>query len=249
MAALEAGPARSAIRVRGLPLPRTLTAIPVLLLALIAWGCSGSNDADQPAAALVASDFQVASANFTEIRPKVRIPEKNTCYGGNLSPPLTWAGGPEGTQSYALIVEDIDHLSGAWAHWVLYNIPPTATELAEAVPTTTDRLPDGTVQGSNDFKNVGYEGPCPIGVTLNYNNDFEKTFGEAAHKDVFTLYALDTEVSLSPGASKDQLLAAMDSHILGRTDTVGKFQVANTTESKKDFNRTLYIDTPTPTAP
>ena len=74
-----------------------------VLLALVAWGCSGAGDADQPAAQSVASDFQVASPNFSQIRPRKRIPNDNTCHGANLSPPPNWSGAPEGTKSLALI--------------------------------------------------------------------------------------------------------------------------------------------------
>ena len=75
----------------------------LLLLTLLAWGCSGSDDADQPAAAqLAASDFQVSSSKFTEIRPKVRIPDEHTCYGDNLSPPLNWSGAPDGTSTVSI---------------------------------------------------------------------------------------------------------------------------------------------------
>ena len=91
------------------------------------------------------------------MRPRVRIAKEYTCYGDNLSPPLEWSGAPEGTLSFALIGDDIDHHTGTWAHWVLYNIPPTVTELTEGITTSTAELPDGTVQGLNDYKNVGYQ--------------------------------------------------------------------------------------------
>ena len=88
-----------------------------VLLALSAWGCSSSNDGGQPAAAEMAtSGFQIASPNFSDVRPIKRIPIQNTCYGENLSPPLYWSGAPEGTQSYALLSEDIDHQAGTWVH-------------------------------------------------------------------------------------------------------------------------------------
>ena len=229
---------------------RKLVAMSALLVVVVAWGCSGSDDGDQPAAAVVASDFQVASPIFSEIRSRVRIPPENTCYGDNLSPPLKWSGAPQGTKSFALIGEDVDHHTGTWAHWVLYNIPPTATELAEGIPTTTDQLPNGTVQGSNDFKNVGYEGPCPLQTTINFWQTVgDQPTSQAAHRYVFTLYALDTTVSLAAGANREQLKSAMDNHILAQADTVGKFQVAPTTDAKEDFNRSLYGEpTPTPTA-
>ena len=221
-----------------------------LLMTLIAWGCSGADDGGQPAVQLVASDFQFSSPNFTEIRPKVRIPPGNTCYGENLSPPLEWSGAPEGTQSLALTAEDVDHPTGSWAHWVLYNVPPTVTELAEGIPTSTAQLPDGTVQGSNDFKHVGYEGPCPTRNTIDLYAIFgDKPSSEPAHKYVFTIYALDTKVRLPPGANREQLLSEIEGHVLARADTVGKFQVAPITEAKQDIGGTIHGGTPTPTAP
>ena len=219
-----------------------------LLLAMVAWGYSSADDdAGQPVAALVASDFQL-KAPFQEVRPRVRIAKEYTCYGDNLSPPLEWSGAPEGTLSFALIGDDIDHHTGTWAHWVLYNIPPTVTELTEGITTSTAELPDGTVQGLNDYKNVGYQGPCPLPTNISFWPWVGKEkASDGPHKYVFTLYALDTKVSLPSGANREQLMSEVEGHILAQTDTVGKFQVAPNTEMKQDFERTLHSDTPTPT--
>lgn len=205
-------------------MPRTLTAILVLLLTLIAWGCSSSDDGGQPAAALLASDFQVTSPNFSDVRPKKRIPIQNTCYGENLSPPLLWSGAPEGTQSYALISEDIDHQTGTWVHWVMYNIPASVTEVAEGISTSTAVLPDGTTQGTNDERLPGYAGACPPANLINYTRGggpYEEP--ALAHRYYFTLYALDSELGLAAGATKDELLSAMEGHILAQADTIGKY--------------------------
>ena len=199
-----------------------------LLAALILSGCSGSDDAsDQPAASQqqLTPSFQVSSPNFQDnTYPRVRIPKKNSCYGANLSPPLDWSEVPDGTMSFALIAEDIDHQAGTWALWVLYNIPPDVTELAEGIPTSTQVLPDGTTQGTNDDRQPGYNGPCPP------PNLFEVDIGDpgvasgtaAPHAYYFRLYALDAELDLAPGASKAELVSAMEGHILARADTVGK---------------------------
>ena len=179
-----------------------ISVVMLTLMALVAWGCSGADDGDQPAAAAVpASDLQIVSPSFSEVRPKVRIPLKNTCHGDNLSPPLEWSGTPDGTVSFALIAEDIDHNqkrdslgressapSNAWVHWVLYNIPAETTELVEGIPTTTLVLPDGTTQGTHDHKDQGYFGPCPPVSVVRYSYDF----GEPAHRYAFRLYALDS---------------------------------------------------------
>ena len=214
---------------------RRIVVLCTLLLTVIAWGCSSEDDEEgQPAAALVASDFQLTSANFTEIRPKVRIPVENTCYGENTSPPLMWEGAPEGTQSFALAAEDLDYDPGTWVHWVLYNIPPTVRELAEGIMTSTAELPDGTLQGTNDFKNVGYQGPCPLPTPITGWH-----IGPA-HRYVFTLYALDTKVSLPPGANREQLMGEIDGHILAQTETIGKFQVTRTRTGKQELGQSIY---------
>ena len=213
-----------------MPQLRAMLSICGLLLALVAWGCSSSDDSgDLPAAALLASDFQLV-APFTEIRPKVRIPKKYTCHGENLSPPLVWSRAPEGTRSYALIAQDVDHQTGDWVHWVMYNIPADVTELAEAIPTTTDLLPDGTTQGTNDLRSIGYDGPCPEQIVIPGTgqggvNTEDRRDREPAHKYTFLLYALDTELGLAPGSTKAELVSAMEGHVLAQAETVGKFQL------------------------
>ena len=195
-----------------------------LLTALVVAACSGSSDEDQPAAArqAIASSFQISSSEFSDIRPRKRIPNKNTCYGENASPPLTWSGAPQGTQSYALVSEDVDHATGIWVHWVLYDIPADLAELPEGVPTSTDVLPDGSIQGTNDDKNIGYNGPCPNRSVVT----IFRTVQDSPHRSYFRLYALDTRLGLAPGATKDELLDAMDGHVLAQTETLGKYMPA-----------------------
>ena len=197
-----------------------------LLMTLIAWGCSSSDNGDQPAASLVASDFQL-EAPFTEIRPKVRIPIQYTCHGENLSPPLTWTGAPEGTRSYALVGEDPDNSAGLWVHWVLYNIPSGVTELAEGVSTSTAVLPDGTMQGINDDQLPGYSGACPPPSIVPYPSGIiGRKVPEPAHRYYFRLYALDSELELEPGTTEAEVVSAMKGHILAQADTVGKYTTA-----------------------
>src|SRR5215475_6370832 len=104
------------------------------------------------------------------------IPTKYTCDGDDLSPDLRWSDIPPNTKSFVLICEDPDALSGMFTHWILYDLPPTATELPEGV-STEERLANGAIQGRNDFKRIGYGGPCPP------PND-------NAHRYFFRLYAL-----------------------------------------------------------
>ena len=136
------------------------------------------------------------------------IPAKYTCDGADVSPPLQWDAVPEGTRSIALICDDPDAPMGTWVHWVLFNLPSDAKELAENIPTE-ETLPNGAKQGVNDFGRVGYGGPCPPGGT---------------HRYFFKIYALDTEVGLEAGADKRQLLKAMEGHILEQGQLVGKYK-------------------------
>ena len=203
----------------------------MLLISVVAIsGCSGAGDeasSDQPAAAqqISESSFQVISPSFSEIRPRVRIPIENTCYGGHVSPPLDWTEAPADTKSFALLVEDIDHETGRWVLWVLYNIPADVTGLPSGIPTSTVVLPDGTTQGTNDHKNTGYNGPCPPPVIQSYT---AYQYGRAAPKQPphgyeFTVFALDADLGLPPGATNAELVSAMQGHILAKAVTLGKY--------------------------
>ena len=204
---------------------RTVLSFFGLLVALLAWGCSGDDDADQPAAAqLSTSDFQVFSSNFTEIRPRRRIPNKHTCFGEDASPHLAWSGVPPGTKSLALIAENPEDTTGLWVHWVLYNIPAEVTGLPEGIPTTTDVLPDGTVQGVNDFKRVGYGGPCPPPNILIRTQEGVTGGVQPPHSYYFRFYALDAKLGLPPGSTKTELEDAMKGHVLANAETIGKYQ-------------------------
>ena len=136
------------------------------------------------------------------------IPAKYTCDGADVSPPLQWDAVPEGTGSIALICDDPDAPMGTWVHWVLFNLPSDAKELAQNIPTE-ETLPNGAKQGVNDFGRVGYGGPCPPGGT---------------HRYFFKIYALDTEVGLQAGADKRQLLQTMEGHILEQGQLIGKYK-------------------------
>ncbi|NPV05388.1 MAG: YbhB/YbcL family Raf kinase inhibitor-like protein [Syntrophaceae bacterium] len=136
------------------------------------------------------------------------IPVKYTCDGADFSPPLEWTAGPAGTKSFALICDDPDAPMGTWVHWVIYDIPPTTLMLAEGI-TREKELPGGGTQGINDFRKIGYGGPCPPGGT---------------HRYFFRLYALDTVLGLKPGITKDQLLKAMKGHILAEAQTMGTYK-------------------------
>ncbi len=136
------------------------------------------------------------------------IPSRHTCDGQDVSPALEWPSVPEGTKSIALICDDPDAPGGTFVHWVLYNLPADMRELPEG--TAADgTLPAGAHQGTNDFGEAGYNGPAPP---------------RGIHRYYFKLYALDTAVSLRPGARKAELLQAMKGHILAEGELLGKYK-------------------------
>jgi Raf kinase inhibitor-like YbhB/YbcL family protein len=137
------------------------------------------------------------------------IPVKHTCDGPDLSPALRWSGPPPRTRSFALIADDPDAPAGTWVHWVLYAIPAAARELPEGVPAR-DTVAGAGTQGVNDFGKVGYGGPCPP--------------RGPAHRYVFKLYALDTELALRARQSKADLLKAMEGHVLGQAELMGRYR-------------------------
>ena len=199
---------------------RVLVSLSGLLLALVAWGCSDADESDHPAAAdqLFTSGFQIDSANFQQkVRPYVRIPKENTCYGENLSPPLEWKEAPEATKSFAVIAEDLDHSTGRWVQWVVYNIPADVSSLPEGIASSTPVLPDGTAQGTNDTAQPGYEGVCPPpNITSRWSQESDGApFGRSPHRLEVTIYALDIELGLAAGATKAELDVVMEAHILG----------------------------------
>jgi hypothetical protein len=150
--------------------------------------------------------LSVSSSAFQEGE---KIPVRYTCEGEDVSPPLNWSQPPAGTQSLVLIVDDPDAPRGVFTHWVLYNVLPETRELPEAVPAQAE-LPDGALQGKNGFGTPGYRGPCPPPGTQ--------------HRYQFKLYALDRLLDLGPGASKQQVVDAMQEHILVQGQLTGTFQ-------------------------
>ncbi len=130
--------------------------------------------------------------------------------GDNLSPPLAWSGAPEGTQSFALICDDPDAPSPLrprpkpWVHWVVYDLPAGLASLDEGGN-------GGGVEGTTDFGEKAYGGPMPPP-------------GSGTHRYFFKLYALDATLGLDPGASKADLLAAMEGHVLAEVELFGTYE-------------------------
>ncbi len=139
------------------------------------------------------------------------IPARHTCEGADISPPLLWTGVPEGARSLALIVEDPDAPDPraprmVWTHWVVHDLPPADGGLPEGASGRA--MPAGAVEGINDWKRIGWGGPCPpIG----------------RHRYVFTLYALDTPLPPQP-MTKDALRAAMRGHVLDTATLTGLYE-------------------------
>ena len=225
----------------------------VPVMALVVSGCSGSDGdegASQTAAAeqLSVSGFQLDSPNFQErVYPRVRIPAKHTCFGENISPPLEWKEVPEGTMSFAIIADDIDHSTGRWVQWVVYNIPADAKMLPEGIASSTPVLPDGTTQGTNDERQPGFTGICPPPNIRAYWS----VGTEPPHRLELTIYALDVDLGLAPGATKGDVEKAIEGHILGEAKTMGKFQPPNIVMEEQEvfLTRTAIAmqATPTPT--
>ena len=138
-----------------------------------------------------------------------QIPVMYTCDGSNISPSLSWSAPPQGTASIAILVTDPDAPGGTFIHWVAYDIPPGTREIPAGVPGKTI-LPAGSVQGTNDMGRVGYRGPCP-------------PRGNPHHYH-FTVYALDTTLSLSGKRDGRMLLEPLWDHILARGEIVGIYR-------------------------
>jgi Raf kinase inhibitor-like YbhB/YbcL family protein len=145
--------------------------------------------------------FTLMSNAFTH---NSAIPAQYTCDGQNISPHLHWVNAPENTLSFTLIVDDPDAPKATpWVHWILFNIDPSITSLAEGMTTTSFS------HGTNDFGKKNYGGPCPPSGNHHYH---------------FKLYALDTIVDLPDGTTKEKLVKAMAGHILAQTELIGLYQ-------------------------
>ncbi len=153
--------------------------------------------------------FQLTSPGFGA---HGEIPARHTCDAEDVSPALAWSGAPQGTRSFALIVDDPDAPDPrapkvTWVHWVLYDIPATVHSLPESV--TTKGLPGGTREGLNDWKQAGYRGPCPpIG----------------RHRYFHKLYALDVALPDLGRLTKAALEKAMEGHVLAKAELVGTYR-------------------------
>ena len=226
-----------------------LVLVATALVGALALGCSSGDDsvtetaapavtgaaagaqADADAAVIAVIEEYVLAQQFdltisvssTKFNIERRIPRKYSCTEEDVSVPITWSDGPAGTISLALVV-DSDQFPGAPSvHWVLWGIPPDATGLPEAVPNTAEALSIGPKarQGTNTDEKVGWSGPCPPPYTVS-RSGLTKSQDSAVKHYTFRLYALDTEIDLGPETTKEDLLRAIDGHILAGGELVGE---------------------------
>jgi Raf kinase inhibitor-like YbhB/YbcL family protein len=184
----------------------------VLALTLLLAACSifdTEDDADPPTPVVNQEEhimsLVVTSPAFNEGES---IPALYTCTGDDLSPELAWSGAPENTRSFALIMDDPDAPGRTWVHWVVYNLPGDTAGLPQGVASDND-LPGDAMQGRNSWRRNDYGGPCPPSGT---------------HRYFFKLYALDTSLDLDPGASKEDVLGAMEGHVLAEGQLMGTYR-------------------------
>ena len=154
---------------------------------------------------ILINNMQLTSSKFFHNQS---IPSTYTCDGVDISPPLSFSGVPENTQSLALIMEDPDvpvtvRPDGMWDHWIIFNIPPKTSGIEEG------QVPEKSVQGITTFGKTSYGGPCPP---------------DREHRYFFRLYALDTILDLPEGSTKKEVIATMQGHILSSAELVGHYK-------------------------
>ena len=190
----------------------------LILTAGLLAAATGSAFAQAPAAPVPIHAVSM-TLSISDIVDGGIIPDKHTAKAAPspaVSPALSWTGAPAGTQSFVLVMHDLDVVVGKTTvdnlHWLAFNIPGTATSLSQGVPTTMGTLPDGTVQsrrGNPPNYAYGFSGPgAPAPIYHHY---------------VFELWALDTKLGLTDAASRDDVMKAMDGHVLDKGVLVGRF--------------------------
>ena len=179
----------------------------LILLAITAtWGTKSGFVSNSQNEGKHAMAFAISSKDFQN---GSEIPKKFTCDGQDVSPDLSWTDPPEGTKTFALIADDPDAPAGTWTHWVLFDVPANTKNLPEGM-SKDEQLPNGARQGRNDFRKIGYNGPCPP--------------PGKPHRYFFKLYAVDSMVNLKPGAAKQQLEHALEGHTVGKAELMGRYK-------------------------
>jgi Raf kinase inhibitor-like YbhB/YbcL family protein len=180
----------------------------LVLILLFFLGCART---DQNGAQTAPSPNQTKpeiKLTSTAFKEGEAIPRAYTCDGVNISPPLEWSGIPSTGKTIAIVADDPDAPGGTWVHWILYNLPADNIGLVENLPAS-ETLKAGGFQGRNDFGKIGYGGPCPP---------------SGMHRYFFKIYALDGELPLKAGATKAELMKAMEGHIIVQGQLMGTYR-------------------------
>ena len=181
-------------------LRRALAIVPLLILVMLMFAGPERVPGQQ------ASKIELKTTSY---EPGGFIPKRFTCEAADVSPALAWGDPPAGTQSFAIIEDDPDAPSGTFVHWLVYDLPAGSRRLPEAL-SGNDQMAGGGRQGTNDFSKTGYSGPCPP--------------RGKPHRYFIRFYALDTKTNLRPAASRAELDAAMQGHILAQAELMGLFK-------------------------
>ena len=184
--------------------------ISLALCFLLFPGCAGPQQhvAQPPATNTPKEDKAEIKLTSVAFKEGQSIPRTYTCDGVNISPPLDWSGVPKTAKTVAIIADDPDAPAGTWVHWVLYNLPAVNIGMVENLPVS-ENLKAGGFQGKNDFGKFGYGGPCPPSGT---------------HRYFFKIYALDSELPSKAGATKAELMKAMEGHIVLQGQLIGTYR-------------------------
>ena len=188
---------------------KLLITIAALLLFILACSCASQPHSVSNQSNTTASSQDQKTAikvTSTAFKEGEAIPRQYTCDGVNISPSLEWTPTP-GAKTVAIVCDDPDAPAGTWTHWLVYNLPGATMGLIENMPAQ-EKVGGSGMQGTNDFVKIGYGGPCPPRGT---------------HRYFFKLYALDTELPLKPGATKDQLMKAMEGHVMAQGQLMGRY--------------------------
>ena len=178
-----------------------------VILSLVV-SCSATETRDESSATDEDAVMTIVLSS-TAFKEGDRIPVKYTCDGQDISPALVWDEPPQQTEAFVLMVDDPDAPGGVFTHWMIFNIPANTHQFGEGVPIQ-EQLESGALQGKNDFGKIGYRGPCPP--------------SGSSHRYRFTIYALDQRLNLKAGASKKQVIDAMQGHILAQGQLTGTYQ-------------------------
>lgn len=207
----------------------------VMGLVSLVLACSSANDAEtaeSPAAASAPAEqpsiFEVytlqqdvpmtISVTTTSLKPTGFFPKDFTCEGTDQSPLLKWTSAPDELESYVVVALDVDAEGGAFAHWLLWGVPPDVTELAAGASGSSE-MPSGSVEGVNGFKSTGWKGPCPPPRVLGSANQAltyiqAQSTGVRSNLYLISVYALDARPDLDASSEMNDVLRAIDGHIL-----------------------------------